>query len=828
MDKDTYSKEAQQALHIAGRHAKQTQQEKIMPAHLLKAVLHKDVGLVDVINAMGKDYYYILDWAEARIQRYPRASRFDEDPDPDSACLAVLEEAHHYSIKLSLNQIDPICILAALCTPGVGFTFEQLKTMVLTHDELIEQAAAKKGQPAQISVAKAGSSGKVKDDYIRKYCHDKISQCLNEGLEPVFGMDKEIRSIMETLGRKYKSNVLVTGESGVGKSTLINGLTIRLSQDNIPDILEQIRLYELDLGALTAGASYQGEIEDRLKKTLDEVKQQGNSILIIESIDRLFDKHNSLYVLSGFIRHELNRGEHVFLGTSSVEGYTKHLETDAEINGKFEQIKLEEPDEENALRIVRGVIPSYEAHHGIAISKDLLILAVQLSKRYLSERRLPESAIDLVDRTFSLLNTMNATSLNDIKQLKDAFTAIRDDQDADPETKREQMKWFLRDLQDRISASLLIQIEDIEQLSNPANLEDLFAHTNNLLSRLEKLSANKKTVAESQDLMTVVAERTGIPVGKIQTRERERLLSAEDILKERIVGQDHAIQSIIGAIYESRSGLNKKGQPMGSFFFLGPTGTGKTELAKAMAEFLFQDESSIIRFDMSEFKEEHSAALLYGAPPGYVGYEEGGALVNKIRQKPYSVVLFDEIEKAHPSVFDIFLQILDEGKLHDRLGRTGDFANALIIFTSNIGSAHISEAFAKGTIPTSNELLEVMTAYFRPEFLGRLTEIVPFSPISEEVVQLIFDIHMKTLFSSLKDIEVSLTIDDQARKSLAMSGYSKNYGARPILGIIRNQIRRPLSKMVIAGEINKGDHVFLSKENGNIKWNTKKIPQNGV
>ena len=822
MGKGNYSKEAQHALHIASRHAKENQQEKVMPAHLLKAILHKEVGLIDVIYDMGKDYYYILDWAEARIQRYPKATKVDAEPATDSACLAVLEEAENFKIKLSRDQTDPLCMLAALCTPGVGFTFEQLKTMVLTHDELIEYAGSRFDQPASITERKAKNLRQATHDNVRKYCHDKINQCLNEELEPVFGLDREIRSVMEILGRKSTTNVLITGESGVGKSALVNGLASRLSQDNVPAFLDSIRLYELDMGALTAGASYQGEIEDRLKNTLAEIKQQGKSILVIESIDRLFDKHNSLYVLSGFIKYELNRGEHVFLGTSSVEGYTKHLETDAEINGKFEQIKLEEPDEEKALRIVRGVIPAYETHHGLTISKELLTQAVQLSKRYLSEKRLPDSAIDLVDRTFALLNTMNATSADEVKKLKDAFITIRDKKEADAETKAEQMMWFLRDVHDRISTSLLIQVEGDDQPDNLASLDEVFKHTDELLTRLQQLSAYKKTAAESQDLMSVVAERTGIPVGRIQTRERERLLRAEDILKERVVGQNHAIKSIIGAIYESRSGLNKKGQPIGSFFFLGPTGTGKTELAKALAEFLFQDESSIIRFDMSEFKEEHSAALLYGAPPGYVGYEEGGALVNKIRQKPYSVVLFDEIEKAHPSVFDIFLQILDEGKLHDRLGRTGDFANALIIFTSNIGSAHISEAFGKGSIPTSNELLDVMTAYFRPEFLGRLTEIVPFAPISEEAVQLIFDIHMKTLLNSLQDIEVNLTIDDRTKKDLAMAGYSKTYGARPILGIIRNQIRRPLSKMVIAGEINKGDHVFLGKENGDLKWETKK------
>jgi ATP-dependent Clp protease ATP-binding subunit ClpA len=320
----------------------------------------------------------------------------------------------------------------------------------------------------------------------------------------------------------------------------------------------------------------------------------------------------------------------------------------------------------------------------------------------------------------------------------------------------------------------------------------------------------------------VVSHKTGVPIGKVQTQEKERLLNIEDHLKKRVIGQDHAIRSIAEAIRESRSGLSKPGQPIGSFFFLGPTGTGKTELAKTLAEFLFNDETSLIRFDMSEFKEEHSAALLYGAPPGYVGYEEGGLLVNKIRQKPYAIVLFDEIEKAHASVFDIFLQILDEGKLHDRLGKEGDFSNAVILFTSNIGSSFIVDSFGKGKIPQSNELAEIMEQYFRPEFLGRLTEIVPFVPISEENVVKIFEIHLRNLLKSLEIQGIRLEISQEALVELAKSGFTPKYGARPLIGVIRNRLRRPISRMIISGEAGKGSAISLSLgKNKELNWKTK-------
>ena len=383
-----------------------------------------------------------------------------------------------------------------------------------------------------------------------------------------------------------------------------------------------------------------------------------------------------------------------------------------------------------------------------------------------------------------------------------------------------ELEWLNYKVFNKVNCILLAAIDSDTDFSKLATTAERIAFLEGILDRLAELGKEKRTALLSSDLDAVVAKQTGIPLGKVQTKERDRLLGAEETLKKRVIGQDHAVKKVLDSVFESRSGLNKKGQPMGSFFFLGPTGTGKTELSKALAAFLFGDESSLIRFDMSEFKEEHSVALLYGAPPGYVGYEEGGLLVNKIRQNPYSVVLFDEIEKAHKSVFDLFLQILDEGKLHDRLGRVGDFSNALLLFTSNIGSQFIVDSFNKGKVPETNELMDIMQGYFRPEFLGRLTEIVPFSPITEDTVTRIFDVHLKGLLKLLDEQNIRIQMEPEVKRQIAMLGFNPQYGARPILGTIRKQLRQPLSKLIISGQVKSGDTVeVVMNGNGEPQFN---------
>lgn len=735
--------------NIANSYAEEYRSDAIYPAHLFKAVLHKEMGLVRFIETeLGQDYYYLQDWADVQMQLAPRAVRPMRGLSLSDESIEVMEEAENYQRKFDLESLEPVCILAALVTPGVGFSFDQLKTLPLKPEDISAkfngvQNTDRSANRVQTAM-QATSTAKGKDA-LSKYCIDKTAIARAGNLDKVVGFEKEIGIIYDILGRKTKANLLITGETGVGKTALVNGFVTALVEGKVPVFLDDAVVYELETATLGGDAQYKGEVEDRFKNIINEVEAQPNAVLVIEKIDKLFDKQGALYGCSTLLKNELSKGRLQLLCTASIDGFTKNIETDKEMVSNLERLSIDEPNADTTMEILRGIMPSYEEYHGLTLSEEVLTESIRLAKRYLTEKCLPASAIDLLDRTMSHVKVEN----------------------------------------------------------------DLGAE--------EK----KHTDLRIEDMTAVVAKQTGIPLGKVQTQERDRLLGGEEALKKRVVGQDHAVKKVLDAVFEARSGLNKKGQPMGSFFFLGPTGTGKTELSKALAEFLFGDESALLRFDMSEFKEEHSVALLYGAPPGYVGYEEGGLLVNKIRQTPYSVVLFDEIEKAHKSVFDLFLQILDEGKLHDRLGRVGDFSNALILFTSNIGAQQIVEKFNSGVIPENNELMDIMQGYFRPEFLARLTEIVPFSPITDKTVTKIFDIHMKGLLKLLAEQDITLELTPEARETIALRGYNQQYGARPILGIIRKELRHPISKMIIAGKVKSGDKIIVDIKDGEVVFDIK-------
>jgi len=806
-----YTEPVRRAIQIAQSYSREYQNELFGPAHLLMGLLHNDIGLATWLTTLDKDIHYLRDWAEVRMESSPRAARVPENPPGDEKVKSVMELADLVRMQLGKELTDAVAVLAALLKPNLAFTSDQLKTLPLTHKDVMDAALTELatelaiGVPLSDSAAngKAAGSSATASTHLLKYCVNKTELARDGRLDPIIGRDRETRMIAEILGRRTKPNVILVGEPGVGKTALVDGFALAIAAGNVPAHLKKAHVWELDNGALVAGASYKGEIEDRLKGILKELKQPEKAILFIDEIHLLLDSRGSMGTgVANLLKPELARGELTVIGATTQDEYRKYIETDEAFSRRFEVLRVEEPDTETAIRMLQHLLPFYEKHHQLKVTDGAVGEAVRLAQRYIKDRRLPDAAIDLLDRTLAAIRLVGETSRTELTQLQQRLALLN----GDAGDLRE-FRWFHQQLKSKISPVLLNQLEEdeaVEEFDLPSAMHDYLAQK---IDKLMILAQVHKDTVDKQDVAAVVSHKTGIPLGKIQSKERDKLLTIKDVLKKRVIGQDHAVKALADAILESRSGLTKAGQPIGSFFLLGPTGTGKTELAKSLADFLFNDESFLIRFDMSEFKEEHSAALLYGAPPGYVGYEEGGVLVNKIREKPYSVVLFDEIEKAHPSVFDIFLQILDEGRLHDRLGKEGDFSNAVILFTSNIGSDFVVQKFGKAEIPAANELMEIMSRYFRPEFLARLTEIVPFAPISEENAVRIFDLHLRGLTDLLHKQGITLDITPEARHHLALREFTPHYGARQLKGVIRNALRRPVSRMIIAGEVGKGNRV---------------------
>jgi ATP-dependent Clp protease ATP-binding subunit ClpB len=810
-------------IHIAKSIAAEHSHTVYGMPHLLKALLHEDAGLLTVLADLDKDWYFLEEWADVRLEQFPKGVVRGE-PVQDKTLDAVLDEADYVRIKQKKDVLDPLCILAAVCTPGIGFSYDQLKSFPLTREELVLAGAVNGNDNSSFSAGngKTASGLPIQQNALNKYCSNKISE-LQKKTVVITGREKELRMMNEILCRLSKPNVLIAGEAGVGKTTLTEGFVKEVMDKKVPAALITNNIFELDTGAVIAGASYKGEVEDRLKNIFKELKQLEKPVLIIDELHVLLDKQGPAAGAANILKPEIAKGELTVIATTMMDEYRKHIEKDEGFNRQFELLVLEEPDNDNAFQMIRLAMPGYEKHHNITVSDETIHETIRLAKRFVKDKRLPDAAIDLADRAMAGLRLINEKGTDEVAGLEHEFNQLV--QQAKPGATLQNWHWLYKQTKQKLSPVLLSCLS-----TTTSNAEELLSidaikkELELIISELKTAVSNKHTELLKSDVAVVIAAKTGIPLGKLQSQEKERLLNMESILKQRLVGQDHAIKSLTDAILESRSGLGKPGQPMGSFFFLGPTGTGKTELAKALAEFLFQDESFMIRFDMSEFKEEHAAALLYGAPPGYVGYEEGGLLVNKIRKQPYAVVLFDEIEKAHQSVFDVFLQIMDEGKLHDKLGKEGDFSNSVVIFTSNIGSKHVVEQFGKGSIPTSPELMEIMANSFRPEFLGRLTEIIPFAPMTQPMVRSILDIQLKSMYVALDKQGIKLTITDTAKEILAGQGFTPAYGARPLASVIRSQLRRPLSGKIIRGELKFGDHITLqTNKAGELEWKAKQI-----
>ena len=809
------------ALNIAQAVARENANEYYMPSHLLKALLHKDVGLRDFIVSIGKDLGYLEEWADVYIEQCPKSTQLSEIK-PSEKIDFIFRAADDARIRLGLFDINPICVLIALSKPGVAFSSDQLRSFPIQERDILSLYVNNTENPAvenhhAASISDNYGPGIGSSSYLSKYCIDLMAAA-PERLLPVINRDRETRMVMEVLGSRSKSNVLIVGDAGVGKTALVYGLAWDIVNKKVPSFLEGARIFELDNASLIAGATYKGEIEDRLKNVLKELRHIENSILFIDEIHVLLDSRQGNSGVGNILKPEMSRGDLTVIGATTIDEYRKIIEPDHAFSRRFEVVQVNEPDLKSAIQMLHSVKKQYTDYHHVGISDTAAAECVRLAKRYVKERRLPDSAIGLLDMTLSAIKMVNETGQQDVKELLDELDTIEKAETEESE-KVEDLKTLLFVMRNRLSPILQGVITDETDVNELQDYTELKSYLLNALNLMREFAEKKIEEVEIYEVAAVVASRTGIPIGKVQSQEKERLLNMEDYLRRRVVGQDQALKTLTDAILESRSGMNKPGQPIGSFFLLGPTGTGKTELAKALAETLFNDEKSMIRFDMSEFKEEHSAALLYGAPPGYVGYEEGGMLVNKIRQQPYAVVLFDEIEKAHPSVYDIFLQIMDEGKLHDRLGKEGDFSNSIILFTSNVGSEWLTKQLESGSVPSTTQIMEVMGRHFRPEFLARLSEIVPFSPISEDILLMIFDIQFNGLRKLLDRQGIAIEISDDARKLLAHKGFTPKYGARQVAGVIRNYLRRPISRLIIKEELSKGKILKVGLDEANeLTW----------
>lgn len=810
MINNDYSPSLVSAIKLAQSMARQERQSTYGVPHLVLAMLTESTGLKEILQSMQKDVAYLVDWFDTRKEMYTSSESDSDEICADDELSKVLDEAERSKIKLGSDHIDALCVFTAISREGVIYSHQQIELLGVSEEDILKYYDAL--TPAY---SFQGEENQILASF--PYAENLKTEATIKNGSIVVGRDKEIRTMLECLERSENKAIMIIGDSGIGKTSIINAFVKEICY-NKDEMLQQVSVVGMNTAKLLAGTSSENEISQKTVALIHKLKEIEQVVLVIDDLQVLLENGNTgkSTTLINILNAQIGEGACNLIFTITKDAYRKHIEKQS-IESKLVVINAEELDYSTLLCALHLHKKEIESHYGLEISEDCIPNVIQLSRRYFKERSLPSAAIDLLDRTSAAVRLCNKNARNTIENIRAEFERLQEN--TEETIQNSDLQLLYRMIFNKIGSVITSKLSDTYTWNDEDKYEVKIHWINKILTELENLSLRTIGTVTAAEIEAIVAECTNIPIGKIQAREKDRLLGIESKLRERVKGQDKAIATLSDAIIESRSGLSDPKKPIGSFFFLGPTGTGKTELTKSLAELLFDNESAMIRFDMSEFKEEHSAALLYGAPPGYVGYEEGGLLVTQIRQKPYSVVLFDEIEKAHSSVYDVFLQMMDEGKIHDKLGREGDFSNSIIIFTSNIGSQWIVDQIQAGHTPTSAKLIEVMAQYFRAEFLGRLTEVVPFSPINENVAKEIFLLHFSRLKKQLLEQKnINLELAEETLQYLSQKGFSPKYGARPIAGVIRTYIKKTVSRLIVSEEIKPGDNIVVNLRNNELVW----------
>ena len=829
----------QDAQSIASRNTNQ----QVDQQHLMKALLDQKL-IAELITRMGKDKDAFDAALDREISKLPKVTGSREaekvyiTPELDRALNAAEDQAKH--MKDEYISVEHL-FLGMLEAPN-GAMKEMFKTFGITRDEFLKVLNDVRGG-ARVTT----DSPEDTYDALGKYAQDLVELARKQKLDPVIGRDEEVRNVIRILSRKTKNNPVLIGEPGVGKTAIAEGLAQRIVSGDVPANLKDRKIFSLDMGALIAGAKFRGEFEERLKAVLNEVKRsEGRIILFIDELHNIVGagRTEGSMDAGNLLKPMLARGELHCIGATTLNEYRQYIEKDPALERRFQPVRVDEPTVEDTISILRGLKERYEVFHGVKIQDSALITAAVLSNRYITDRFLPDKAIDLVDEACATIRTeMNSmpTELDDIArkimQKEIAETALKKEEDKISQEKLAEVRKELSELRDEFNSMKTRWENEKNSISRLQKLREDIEHTNADIAKAErsydlnkaaelkygKLPALKKELEEAEaaaddyekhtllrdkvtdeEIAKIVGRWTGIPVSKLMEGEREKLLHLDEVLHKRVIGQDEAVQKVSEAILRSRAGIQDPNRPIGSFLFMGPTGVGKTELAKALAQALFDDEKNIVRIDMTEYMEKHSVSRLIGAPPGYVGYEEGGQLTEAVRRKPYSVVLFDEVEKAHPDVFNILLQVLDDGRITDSQGRTVDFKNTIIILTSNLGSEYILEGIDENNEITPEARAQVdklLKTHFRPEFLNRLDEIVFYKPLSKKEIYPIIDLMLDGLRKRLEDKQLELEVTDEAKEFIAKEGYDPIYGARPLKRYIQSKLETLIARTMIANDL---------------------------